>query len=319
MRAIFISLITSIAVFSFYFFVCSDEKTDLEKAYKTEINKYYRNYPPQLPEKIEFAGEPVPLNRNDVREGLDRELLVNMYWHSQTFLFFKRANRYFPLIEEILKKNNISDDFKYLALIESGFANVVSPAGASGFWQFMKATGQKHKLIINDEVDERYNLEKATHAACEYLQNSYNIFKSWTLAAAAYNMGDGGVRSQLNSQKVGSYYDLFLNQETARYVYRILAIKAIFENPKDYGFYFREADLYPPVRTHVLDVDTAIASLADFALNQGITYKILKEYNPWLRKTNLVNKEKNTYQIHIPYKEDLLYSNYLEKLNKKSN
>ena len=298
---------------AFYLFGASSQPFQLVE---TNDNKkdVYKNFALKLPNKLDFCGEAVPLERLDVREGLDRELLVNTYWHSQTFLFFKRANRFFPIIEPILKNNNIPEDFKYLALIESGFANVVSPAGASGFWQFIKTTGEKYGLIINDEVDQRYHLEKSTLAACKYISNSYDIFKSWTLAAAAYNMGDGGLGNHIKNQKVYSYYDLFLNAETARYVYRILAIKIIFENPPKYGFYFEKEDLYPAVRIQTVTVDTAITDLAQFALDLGINYKILKEYNPWLRKSSLQNKAKNSFQIAIPYKEDLLYNTHFPEI-----
>jgi len=268
------------------------------------------NFSPEIPSTLTFAGELVPLDRLDVREGLDRELLVNMYWHSQTFLHFKRAKRYFPIIEPILKANNIHDDFKYLALIESGFANVVSPAGAAGFWQFMKATGTKYNLIIDDEVDERYNLEKATVAACKFLNSTYSTFNSWTLAAAAYNMGPTGVTNQIKSQKVDSYYDLFLNTETARYVYRILAVKLIFETPEKYGFVLNQNELYPYIKTESITVDSAIVDLAQFAIDKGINYKILKEFNPWLRKATLTNKAKNTFEIKIPVKEELYYKKH---------
>jgi len=276
----------------------------------------YKNFALKLPYKLDFCNEPVPLERLDVRESLDRELLVNTYWHSQTFLLFKRANRFFPLIEPILKNNNIPDDFKYLALIESGFTNVVSAAGATGFWQFLKTTGEKYGLIINDEVDERYNLEKSTQAACKYINNSYSFFKNWTLAAAAYNMGDVGLSNQIKNQKVFNYYDLFLNSETARYIYRILAIKIIFENPQKYGFYFEKEDLYPLVNTQKISIDSAITDLAQFALDLGINYKILKEYNPWLRKPSLQNKTKNTYQISIPEQEELLFKTHFPDYQK---
>lgn len=287
------------------------------KEYKETRNSNV-NFALEIPETLYFAGESVPIERLDVRESLDRELLVNTYWHSQTFLFFKRANRYFPVIEPILKKNNIPDDFKYLSLIESGFSNVVSPSGAVGFWQLLKVTGEKWGLIINDEVDERYNFEKSTEAACKYLNNSYNIFKNWTLAAAAYNMGDAGLGNQMKNQKVYNFYDIYLNSETARYIYRILAVKTIFENPGKYGFYFKKSDLYPPVKTQSLVVDTSITDLAQFALDNGINYKILKEYNPWLRKISLINKTKNSFFIQIPYKDELLYNKHFPKreLNK---
>ncbi|OQA01179.1 MAG: Membrane-bound lytic murein transglycosylase D precursor [Bacteroidetes bacterium ADurb.Bin408] len=262
---------------------------------------------PKIPQQLFFCNEAVPLERLDVRESLDRELLVNTFWHSQTYLLIKRANRYFPVIEPILKEQGVPDDFKYLALIESGFTNIVSPAGAAGFWQFLKTTGEKYGLIVDDEVDERYNLEKATIAACNYLKNSYSLYKNWTLAAAAFNMGDNGMLNQIKTQKVSNYYDLYLNTETARYVYRILAIKIIYENPAASGFTIEKEDLYPRVRTSTITVDSAISDLAQFALDKGITYKMLKEYNPWLRKNSLTNKSKNKFIISIPDTNDLYY------------
>ncbi len=265
---------------------------------------------PKIPQKLFFCNEAVPLERLDVRESLDRELLVNTFWHSQTYLLIKRANRYFPVIEPILKEQGIPDDFKYLALIESGFTNVVSPAGAAGFWQFIKATGEKYGLIIDDEVDERYNLEKATTAACNYFKNSYALYKNWTLTAAAFNMGDNGMLNQIKNQKVSNYYDLYLNTETARYVYRILAIKIICENPAASGFTIEKEDLYPKVRTTHIAIDSAISDLAQFALDKGITYKMLKDFNPWLRKPSLTNKLKNKYLISIPDTNDLLYKTH---------
>jgi len=275
-----------------------------------ENNKIYQNLAVEIPQKLDFAGEAVPLERLDIRESLDRELLINTYWQSQTSLFFKRANRIFPVIEPILKKNDIPDDFKYLALIESGFANVVSPSGATGFWQFIQSTAEKNGLIVNDEVDERYHLEKSTEAACKYLKNSYSIFKSWTLAAAAYNMGDIGLGNTIKTQKVNNYYDLLFNAETARYVFRILAVKTIFENPKKYGFNFEDSDLYPIVKTESVVVDSTVTDLAQFALDKGINYKILKEYNPWLRKPSLINKGKNIFYIKIPFPDELLYKKH---------
>ncbi len=311
MKKIFlVALILSLGGGTMFFFLASSEKETYNEYRNRAIKDYYRNYALPIPDYLEFAGEIVPINRLDVRESLDRELLVNTYWHSQTFLFFKRAHRYFPVIEPILEAQNIHDDFKYLALIESGLANVVSPAGASGVWQFMRATGQEYGLTINNEIDERYHLEKATVAACQYLHHAYKLFGNWTLAAAAYNMGNSGLRNQLNRQKVSSYYDLWLNQETARYMYRILAVKTIFENPKQYGFYFSEADLYPPVRTHSIDIDSSITNLSDFALEHDINLKILRTYNPWLRSNSLTNRTGKTYTLKIPYPEDLIYTNH---------
>ncbi|MDD3875813.1 MAG: lytic transglycosylase domain-containing protein [Bacteroidales bacterium] len=310
MRIFNVIAIFVITVFVSYFFVKSTSVTDNDELYENEIKTNYKTFALPIPLELDFAGERVPIDRLDVRESFDRELLVNTYWHSQTFLMFKRANRFFPIIEPVLRINNVPDDFKYLALIESGFANVTSSAGAAGFWQFMKTTAERYGLIVNDAIDERYNLEKATDAACRFIKNSYRTFGSWTLAAAAYNMGENGLKDQIRNQKVSNYYDLYLNQETARYVFRILALKTIFSNPRKYGFYFREKDLYPPVRNNTVLVDTPVTNLIDFAYTQGINYKILKEYNPWLRQRSLPKIDSVVFKIKIPLQEDLLFSNH---------
>jgi len=208
----------------------------MDAKYQDHIEENYKVFSLATPEDVTFGGVEVPLDKFGVKEKLDRELLVNTYWHSNSFLVFKRANRWFPIIEPILAKNNIPDDFKYLAVIESGLTNAVSPAGARGFWQFMDATGKSYGLEISNEVDERYDVLKATQAACEYLQNSYDKYGDWALVAASYNMGMGGVNAQLNKQQVESYWDLMLNSETGRYVYRILAVKEILNNGSNYGF-----------------------------------------------------------------------------------
>jgi len=307
-KKIILTLVSFIIFFIVFLFLgASSSVVKSTSKDNPEINNTRENHAIEIPQKLDLAGESVPLERLDVRESLDRELLVNTYWHSQTFLFFKRAYRYFPVIEPILKKNGIPDDFKYLALIESGLVNVISPSGATGYWQFIEATGNKYGLIINDEVDERYHLEKSTEAFCKYIKSSYNLFKSWTLSAAAYNMGDAGLENHIKNQKVYNYYDLYLNNETARYVFRILAVKIIFEAPRKYGFYFEDYNLYPPVKTESVEVDTTIKDLPQFALDKGINYKILKEYNPWLKKTSLINKGKNTYFIKIPLADELLF------------
>lgn len=260
----------------------------------------YNVYALDLPQKADFAGESVPLHQREVRERFDRELLVNVYWQSNGLLLIKRAHKYFPIIEPILKKNNIPDDFKYLSIIESGFLNVTSPSGASGFWQFLKSTGMEYGLEINENVDERYNLEKATQAACDFLNKSKANFGSWTLAAAAYNAGVRGIKNQMEKQKVGNYYDLYLNTETSRYIFRILALKEIMSNPKEYGFNYSPYHLYNRDATREIEIDTTIADLADFAIENGTNYKMLKIYNPWLRQTSLENKDGKTYKIKIP-------------------
>ena len=277
------------------------ESTD-ETLQKRLVNDY-NIYALPLPEKMDFAGEPVPLHEPDIRERMDRELLVNTYWQSNGLLIFKRANKYFPIIEPLLKKHGLPDDFKYLAVAESGLENNRSPAGAAGFWHFLKGTGREYGLEINDYVDERYNLEKATEVAAEYLKKSKDRFGSWTLAAAAYNAGNGGVNKQITRQKADTYYyDLLLNDETSRYVFRILAFKEILSNPKKYGFNFREQDLYKNIPTYKVKVDTAVTDFADFAKKFDINYKILKLHNPWLRDTYLKNSSRKEYLIEIPEK-----------------
>lgn len=263
-----------------------------------ELTKY-AIYAPKIDKNINFCGETVPIEQPYIYEKLDREFLVNMYWQSQTFLFIKRANKWFPIIEPILKKNNIPDDFKYLALIESGLMNVVSPSGAKGFWQFMPKTAKGLNLEVNDFVDERYDVAIATEAACSYLNAAYKKFNNWTLAAASYNMGKTGLANRLTEQGVNSYYDLLLNQETARYVYRILAVKEILDSPDDHGFNLDSQDLYYLPEYKTIEVDSSITDLILFAKSVGMNYNELKNLNPWLRKKNLPNENKKTYKIKV--------------------
>ncbi|QNJ98514.1 lytic transglycosylase domain-containing protein [Constantimarinum furrinae] len=273
-----------------------------ESMVKKMVNDY-NVYALPIPESMDFAGEPVPLDEPDIRERLDRELLVNTYWQSNGLLLFKKANKYFPIIEPLLKKHGLPDDFKYLAVAESALENNRSPAGAAGFWHFLSSTGKEYGLEINDYVDERYNLEKATEVAAEYLKKSKERFGSWTLAAAAYNAGNAGVNNQITRQKASNnYYDLLLNDETSRYVFRILALKEIMSNPKKYGFNFRPQDLYKTIPTYKVKVDTPVTDFADFAKQHGINYKILKIHNPWLRDTYLKNSSGKEYFIEIPEK-----------------
>lgn len=260
----------------------------------------YNIYAIPLPTDLDFAGEPVPMNYPDIAERMDRELLVNTYWQSNGLLLIKRANRYFPIIEPILAEYGVPEDIKYIAVIESGLMNAVSPAGARGFWQFMEATGKEHGLEINSNVDERYHLEKSTRAAAEYFLKSKERFGSWTLAAAAYNAGNYGVSRQLERQEVDDYYDVLLGEETERYMFRILALKEILTDPKKFGFNFREKDLYKPVPVRKVEVDTPVTNFAKFAKDFGINYKILKIHNPWLREAHLNNSSRKKYQIEIP-------------------
>lgn len=286
------------ATVNLFTFSTTGEGTKTE--HQRKFNQDYKIYSLSTPEKLIFTGEEVPLHLLDVKERLDRELLVNTYWQSQTMLFLKRAHRYFPIVEQILKANNIPEDFKYLALIESGLQNVVSPAGATGFWQIMKSTGKEYGLEITDAVDERYHLEKATLAACKYLKEAHRKFGSWTLAAASYNMGMSGLDRRLEEQKVNNYYDLLLNIETGRYVYRILAVKQILENPTDYGFTFIADHLYPELETMDTVVTNGISDLAIFAKENQINLKILKTLNPWLRSDALPVNNGRSYLLQLP-------------------
>jgi len=267
---------------------------------KTKLINDYNVYAISIPEHLDFAGEIMPLSDPDVYERMDRELLVNTYWQSNGLLMFKRAEKYFPVIEPILKKYGVPDDFKYLAVIESGLINVVSPAGARGVWQIMPATAKENGLEVNENVDERYNLEKSTEVACKYILKSKESLGSWTLAAAAYNAGNAGMSKRLEEQQVSNYYDLLLGEETGRYIFRIVALKEILNHPQKYGFNFTKDDLYKDIPTYSVKVDTAVTDFTAFAKSFGINYKILKIHNPWLREPKLNNKSRKVYSIEIP-------------------
>lgn len=286
--------------FAIHLLAYSTSSTGSDLDHRQRFNDGYKVFSLTLPNQLTFCGEPVPMDRIDVRERLDRELLVNTYWQSNTLLAHKRANRWFPLIESILQREGVPDDMKYLALVESNFTNVVSPAGAAGYWQFMKETGQNHGLEVNGEVDERYNVEKSTVAACKYLKTAYKKYGSWALASASYNLGLGGVDKQLGRQKKEDYFDLLLPEETSRYVFRILAMKEIIREPERYGFHLRSRDLYPPYKTRSLEVKGPIEDIAAFAMRHNTDYKTVKLLNPWLRDTKLTNKEGRTYAILLP-------------------
>ena len=255
---------------------------------------------PAIPSQMTLAGEKVPMGDFGVRESLDREFIVNTYRHSSTILYLKKASRWFPVIEPILEEEGIPDDFKYLCVIESGLSQVVSPAGAAGFWQFMKKTAPEYGLEVSSTVDERYHIEKATRAACQYLNESYEIFGSWSLAAASYNMGRTGVTKRIEEQGVSDYWDLHLNSETARYVYRILAVKEVMTNPERFGFKLRPQDLYNPYTYRTVKVDKTIDDLTEFALSNGSNLHEMKTLNPWLRKKNLLVGVDQTYNVYFP-------------------
>ncbi|MDA7557909.1 lytic transglycosylase domain-containing protein [Flavobacteriaceae bacterium] len=281
-----------------FIFAVQDAPSDenLEKKIINDYNVYALN----VPDNLNFAGETLPLNDPDILERMDRELLVNTYWQSNALLMFKRANKYFPVIEPILEKYNVPDDFKFLAVIESGLVNAVSSAGAKGVWQIMPATGRENGLEINPNVDERYNLEKSTEVACKYLLDAKERFGSWTLAAASYNAGKNGIGRRLESQNVSNYYDLLLAEETGRYIFRIVALKEILNHPDKYGFNYRHKDLYKPIPTYKVILDTAVTDFVKFSEQFGINYKILKLHNPWLREPHLNNKSRKEYLIKIP-------------------
>ena len=268
--------------------------------YASTNNDSSKNKTIHFPAQIDFSGEKVPLSVYDVRERLDREILINENLHSSTILIMKRANKAFPVIEPILVKYNVPDDFKYLAVIESALVNAVSSAGARGIWQFMPETAREKGMEVSETVDERYHLEKSTEAACKYLLAAKAKFGSWTLAAASYNGGMAGITKQIDFQQVNNYYDLLLNDETSRYVFRILALKEIMKNPVLYGYNIQKEELYTNLPTRKIEVDSTVSNLSVFAKSQGINYKILKYHNPWLRDKKLDNPTKKKYEIEVP-------------------
>lgn len=253
-----------------------------------------------LPKKISFAGEDVPLDIPDVSERLDKELQINCYLHSNTIFLIKRANRWLPQMKKILVAHEIPEDFMYLPLIESNLVNGVSPKDAVGYWQILKTSGKEYGLEVTREVDERYDPLKSTEAACAYLKQSYKKFNNWTLVAASYNRGMSGMQRALDDQHVTSYYDLYLNDETSRYVFRILAIKEIINNPEKYGFKINAKHLYKEEPLRYVDVTETIKDLVAFARESGSNYKLLKRHNPWLREDRLSVKKGKTYRIAFP-------------------
>ena len=260
----------------------------------------YKIISPKIPNNLIIFGEGVPLDNFEVYERVDREILVNTYWHSATILAIKRAARWFPIIEPILKQNNIPDDFKYLAVVESNLENVVSPAGATGYWQFIKSAAKQYGLEVTDEVDERYDVIKSTEAACKYLNTAYQMFGNWTMSASSYNAGMSGIDKWSGLQKTTNYWNLVLGSETSRYVSRIIAMKLIMENPSAYGYDLKEEDLYKPLKFKEVELNTSVADFAEYASTIGVNYKTLKLYNPWLRDTKLKIKSGVTYKIKVP-------------------
>ena len=299
-----IILIGATAAITFSLAQSNDEQleayggTDREFLYFDHID--HNTHDIELPESMTFCGEEVPLDLFYVRERLERELMVNSYRHSATILLLKRTTRWFPVMEPIMAKNGLPEDFKYLAMIESELTNAVSPSKAVGFWQFLESTGKEYGLEINKEVDMRYSVEKETVAACKYLKDSYRKFGSWTAAAAAFNCGNGRITRTMSEQRVDSYYDMLLPEETQRYVFRILALKLITENPEKYGYRISDNGWYQPYEYKTVTVVQSIPDLVDFAFREGTNLKMLKYFNPWLRGNSLTISPGNSYEIKIP-------------------
>ena len=258
-------------------------------------------YAVKIPDKMDFAGDQVPLKDEDVRQHLDRELLINTYWHSQTLYLLKQYPQIISLIEPILQQFGVPKDFEYLCVAESGLQyNAQSPTGAVGLWQFTKSTGIKYGLTINSEVDERYSYERSTEAACQYFLDAKQKFGSWTMAAAAFNRGMEGMSDAVKNQDTNDYYELYLNRETSRYVFRILALKQVLQNPQQYGFFLQTEELYPAYKYKTITVDSSIVNLTNFAKSQGTTYKTFRELNPWIMGYSLTNKSAKKYVMKVP-------------------
>lgn len=292
-------LLTAILVIAVSFRI--NDKTESTVEVKQDGRLQYKWYIPELPKQISFAGEKVPLDRWDVREQFSRELLSNYYQHGTLLYILQLSSRYFPVIEERLKANGVPDDFKYLCVAESALRNQTSPANASGYWQFVPATAERYGLEVNDQVDERYNLVKSTDAACKFLNEAYSKFGSWTAAAASYNCGQGGYNKFASYQHTtNNYYDIMLPEETMRYVFRILAFKYLIGNSMQMGFMLNSIEQYHPVKTKTIDITASVPDLAQFAIDNGSSYRMLKLLNPWLRDHELTVKPGKTYQVELP-------------------
>jgi hypothetical protein len=282
----YLLLIFPLIITVMFLFVAFTDTEDEKN--RQSFHEHYVVHSIDLPTSVKFAGESISLDEPDLKERFDRELLTNIYWQSQTILFIKRSHKWFPVIEQVLKEEGIPSDFKYLAVAESGLLyNVVSPSNATGYWQFLEPTAKRYGLIVTEETDERFHLEKSTRAACAYFREAYSEFGNWSLVAASYNMGIDGVRKQLQMQRVTRYHDLYLNNETSRYLFRILAIKAVLEQPEQFGFHVPFSQRYQPENLFRVRVSQPISDIAGLAIANGFTYKLIKTYNPWLRKNNL--------------------------------
>ncbi len=284
----------------FALFSCQNQSVD-EKDEKHDSTDVQKVKYPELPKEMMLFGEKIMLDNFDVRERLDKEVIVNTYYHSSTIQILKKANRYIPLIEKILKEEGIPEDMKYLCVIESALSQATSPSGAKGFWQFMPAAGKENGLIISKEVDERFHVEKSTRAACDYLKTARRNFSDWILASASYNCGIGGLKRVMKEQGANNFFELYMNRETTRYVFRIMALKILMENPTAYGFDPEQMELYEPIATRKIKVTESIEDLADWAKEQGSNLRMLKVLNPWLISNKLTVSE-STYIIELPVK-----------------
>ncbi|OOG78826.1 lytic transglycosylase domain-containing protein [Algoriphagus sp. A40] len=304
--SIYILLVASLILASLAFWKSIGEKDQSELV--SENQSFISQLPPSgdsirlfdIPKELSFAGEKVPLEKGDIFERLEREIYVNAYWESNLILLLKRSAKYLPEMERMLKENGIPDDFKYLAIAESGLMNVGSPAGARGFWQILETTGKEYDLEISQDVDERYHFEKSTLTASKYFKKAHAKFGDWTAVAASYNMGQTGFSKRQQEQLHQNYYELYLNDETSRYLFRILAFKIIFENPGAFGYHLTEGDYYKNLPLRTIRVDEDIKDLPKWAKEQGSSFKDLKLYNPWLRDRNLNVKRGKSYEIKLP-------------------
>lgn len=294
-----------------FFYLAAPQSKQYETILESEQN--YRIVSFDIPDEVYFAGERVPIELFLTRESLERELIVNTYWHSSTLLNIKRANRWFPVIETILAQYDVPDDFKYLSMIESNLTNAQSPAGAVGFWQFLKGTAKDYDLEISNDIDMRYHVELSTAAACRYLLKSKENFGSWSLVAASFNAGKRRINDFLGDQKADSYFDLLMAEETERYLFRMVALKMILENPEQYGFFPESSRMYPPLHFKLVEIRDDVDSWADYAHEHNISYKLLKYFNPWLRSDKLKVKRGQIYTIKMPLPPFDLTHNELEK------
>lgn len=310
-----IAVVLSLCAIIMQIFVYARSKPNDEDFYRQNVIENQHNFSAPLPEDLVFCDDVVPMDNVFVREALDRELNYLMYQHASTFIILKRAWRFFPEIEQYLKNNNAPDDLKYLCVAESALNNVTLPAKAEGFWQFMPQTAKQYGLVVNECYDERYSLEKATAAAAKYLKGSRSRLGDWALACAAYNCGENGLRSRMKEQGISSYWDLALNNETARYVYRILAYKVIMQNPRQYGFYLRSQDAYQPIEYKTIKVDSTINDFYSFSKQNGVAYKYFKLSNPELRAKKLLNKEGRTYYLRIPTEDSYSWSKLIAHID----